>query len=322
MKRGTPEHPKTLNLAGILGIEDWGAVGILEKLWHWTAKYAPDGSLSKYSSSEIARGIGWRGDPMVLMSALIQARWIDQNPRVGIYVHDWAHHAEDSVHQMLGRNYRYFADGTIPKLTGLNVKERPEIEKKYRANPFIEPTLQNMPTNSPHVDNSAAHVPLAVALAVALPLPLPLPLKNITAPNDARSDLPEEKPLKPKKGTVQKNGYNPVALWHNAIGFYKKIQSPKMTGFETRYLTELGNLYSKQEFQAMLKAYGEDHEANGKPWRMFDEFYKLHSEWRSKARVGSPGAGSEEALAAVMANCDDSMENIYKIIGRTPPPCE
>ena len=114
-----------------------------------------------------------------------------------------------------------------------------------------------------------------------------------------------KKTKKEKKLTEseQKNGYNPVAMWIRAIGYFCKIPSPKVTGFEVKYLTELGNLYPQDEFRAMLKAYGEDHEANGKAWKLFDEFYKSHAFWRSKGRVASRSIdpGSEEALQLILA---------------------
>ena len=88
-------------------------------------------------------------------------------------------------------------------------------------------------------------------------------------------------------------------FWIRGLRVYCHVNAAKVTGFEIKYLVELGNLYPENEFRAMLKAYGEDHEANGKPWRLFDEFYKCHAHWRSKARV-SVGKTEEEMLADLL----------------------
>jgi hypothetical protein len=47
MKRGTPEHPKTAHLMAALSIPRPYAVGILELLWHFTARYAPRGDVGR-----------------------------------------------------------------------------------------------------------------------------------------------------------------------------------------------------------------------------------------------------------------------------------
>ena len=57
MKRGTPDHPKTLELADRLGLERWGAVGLLECLWHFAAHYAKRGDVGRFSDEAIARAM-------------------------------------------------------------------------------------------------------------------------------------------------------------------------------------------------------------------------------------------------------------------------
>ena len=59
MKRGTPEHPKMLLLASTLEINNYAAVGLMECLWHFTARYAPQGNIGKYTDEIIAHKIGW-----------------------------------------------------------------------------------------------------------------------------------------------------------------------------------------------------------------------------------------------------------------------
>ena len=50
MKRGTPDHPKVAKLASMIGLPiPWAlpyTVGLLEMLWHFTAKFAPRGDIA------------------------------------------------------------------------------------------------------------------------------------------------------------------------------------------------------------------------------------------------------------------------------------
>lgn len=99
MKRGTPFHPKTLDLAGRLGVERWGAVGVLESLWHFAGQYARRGDVGRHSDQSIAAGIGWTGDATQLVEALIGAGWLDRCECHRLRVHDWEQHADQAVHK-------------------------------------------------------------------------------------------------------------------------------------------------------------------------------------------------------------------------------
>jgi hypothetical protein len=147
MKRNGVEHPKTLMLADILDIPIPYAVGILESLWHWTAKFAKRGDVGKYTNKFIASGIKWPDDPDSLIDALVNASaggcsgLLDRSDGCRLLVHDWSEHCEDSIHMALARSVELFADGTMPKLTKLSGKaskkgelsERDAIMKQYEA---------------------------------------------------------------------------------------------------------------------------------------------------------------------------------------------
>jgi len=105
VKRGTPEHPKTYTLAAILGVERWGAVGILESLWHFAQKYAPKGDVGRHADDAIARGIGWQGNPATLVSALAQAGWVDRCPCHRVRIHDWPRHADQQTERSIKGQY-------------------------------------------------------------------------------------------------------------------------------------------------------------------------------------------------------------------------
>ncbi|HEV2175540.1 MAG TPA: hypothetical protein VGR71_18335, partial [Nitrospira sp.] len=118
MKRGTPRHPKVGRLAELLGIKVPTAVGILELLWHFTAEFAPQGDIGKYSDSRIeAAMLSWFRPKGKLILALIQAGWIDQDQVSRLIVHDWHDHADDSVRKRLTRHGLPFLSFTS-KVTG------------------------------------------------------------------------------------------------------------------------------------------------------------------------------------------------------------
>ena len=97
MKRGTPTHPKTLALAAALGLPRWGAVGILESLWHFGASYARRGDIGRHSDAQIAIGIGWQDDARRLVAALVDTGWLDRCSCHRLRIHDWPVHADRAV---------------------------------------------------------------------------------------------------------------------------------------------------------------------------------------------------------------------------------
>ena len=105
LKRGTPDHPKTLRLARTLGVPLPMVVGYLELLFHWTARFAPRGDVGKFSDADIEVGVGWEGAAGELVSALEAEGWIDahHDPRVRLVVHDWHEHADDAVKKVVQR---------------------------------------------------------------------------------------------------------------------------------------------------------------------------------------------------------------------------
>jgi hypothetical protein len=105
MKRGTPTHPKTHQLAQLLGVHRLTAVGTLAHLWEWSARYAPQGDIGRWSADHIARSIEWPADPELLISSLVQSSWLCKASKPHhLLIHDWKDHAEDSVKKYLKRN--------------------------------------------------------------------------------------------------------------------------------------------------------------------------------------------------------------------------
>lgn len=77
------------------------ACGLVERLWHFTARYAPRGDLGKHRPTAIARRVSWPGDPDDLLEVLQQCGLVDDDEQHGLIVHDWHEHADESVRKVL-----------------------------------------------------------------------------------------------------------------------------------------------------------------------------------------------------------------------------
>lgn len=80
------DHPKTLRLAGFLGVDVPTAIGHLHLLWWWAMRFAKDGLLEEFSEPELAHAARWQGDSRDFVEALIRSRFVDLDP---IRLHDW-----------------------------------------------------------------------------------------------------------------------------------------------------------------------------------------------------------------------------------------
>lgn len=116
-KYGALEHPKTLNLAEALNIDDYAALGIIEALSHWCLKYAPRGDVGKFSNRRIAEGIHWRRKPDELISALVQSEFLDEVSEADgrLWLHNIWEHATDYHRKTLERAGLGFCNGSGPR---------------------------------------------------------------------------------------------------------------------------------------------------------------------------------------------------------------
>jgi hypothetical protein len=153
-------------LADILGLPQYSAVGLLEMLFHFTAQYAPEGDIGRYSDKRIATGMAWHGKPGKLLGALAAAGWIDSCAETATtsaqtggtcaqprwVVHGWSEHADRSV---LARLHR---EGKSPLQSN--------HADGWKLCTFSRPTFPDLcPTVAP-----------ASARASALPEPAPVPV--------------------------------------------------------------------------------------------------------------------------------------------------
>jgi hypothetical protein len=112
------DHPKTLHLASLLGVELPTAIGHLELLWAFTGKKAPRGDVGKFPAGAIAGACYWRGDPDAFTGALVAARFLDVDPTHALLVHDWPDHAPRWVKAKLAKARQTFAAPTVSTNAG------------------------------------------------------------------------------------------------------------------------------------------------------------------------------------------------------------
>jgi hypothetical protein len=124
MYKAVPDHPKFATFKAMLKLSKAAAVGYLELIWHFAARFALGGNVGKFSDPEIEASVDWEGEPGALIAALVASRWLDRSDVHRLVVHDWSHWAEEYVHTQLARKCERFADGTIPKSGRLNQAER------------------------------------------------------------------------------------------------------------------------------------------------------------------------------------------------------
>lgn len=134
MKRDAIDHPKMELLAQLLHIEVGHANGIMERLWHWTAKHVPRGNIGQYSNQHIVTSaLRTELNANEVIQALVKARLLDEVKEHRLVVHDWPLHCEDRVHSTLAKASETFWDGTPPKLSKYAQDERPPLAKGYTA---------------------------------------------------------------------------------------------------------------------------------------------------------------------------------------------
>lgn len=159
-----------LKIAGLLGIPKAHAVGLMECLWHWAAKFCPQGDIGKWGDESIADGAGWPStDAGIFTAALLQAGWLDESAEFRLIIHDWPEHCEDSIHVALAKAVKFFADGTQPRLTRVSAKEREQISAAFEA----QREIARNRAKSRSIERSAEREIAPALPCLALPKPKP-----------------------------------------------------------------------------------------------------------------------------------------------------
>lgn len=131
--RAVVDHPKFSRLQKRLGFTKFQTLGLLEAIWHFTAKFCPAGNIGKYSDDEIESWIEWTGEPGALAEVLCQCGWLDANADHRLIVHDWSQHVDDAIHMSLARTITRFSDGSIPKMSRLSATDKERILNLFDA---------------------------------------------------------------------------------------------------------------------------------------------------------------------------------------------
>jgi len=92
MMLGCPDTIKMKKLKMRLKLPHWQCVGLLEALWLFTARNAPDGDIGRHTNEDIAACLEWADDPDQLIQTLVELRWLDEDPKHRLIVHDWSEH--------------------------------------------------------------------------------------------------------------------------------------------------------------------------------------------------------------------------------------
>lgn len=153
MKAAATRHPKTMQLARLLGITRRDAVGVLELLFTHTAEYAKRGDIGRFTDEQIAEAVDW---PVDRAGELVQALlgcgsngswgYIETDPEHRLIIHDWADHAPDHVRKALRRSGLEFVrtmSGQCPPKVGQNPPTKPSLTEPNQAKSSAAPTASD-----------------------------------------------------------------------------------------------------------------------------------------------------------------------------------
>lgn len=109
-----------------LGLPRYQAIGLLEGLWYLTATNAQDGAVGRFSDLEIAAWLEYPGDPGAMISALVDAGFLDRSETHRLVVHDWHEHAPMHIKANMAKHKKSFARGEIDPATEEGSHDRTE----------------------------------------------------------------------------------------------------------------------------------------------------------------------------------------------------
>lgn len=143
------DHPKLLDLCGILEWDQDVAIGKLHRLWWWCLDYAVDGDLQRFNDSQIALGMGVAiPQAKRVVEALVQARWLERQPY--FRVRNWWQYVgrflqikwKNNENQWKRVRVLYLEPETEPRI-------EPPLEPPEEPPQAVQPNLTNL-TNQPN----------------------------------------------------------------------------------------------------------------------------------------------------------------------------
>jgi hypothetical protein len=153
------DHPKLDLLMDLAMVTRRDAVGLLHLIWWRALTYAPDGDLSAFTDSQVARWAEWDAEPAMLLSALKLAGFMDEQRTL----HDWDDYAgrwldRKAADAARKRAARHAANGVhatspgrpaVPNLTGPN-RTGPDIDRtqpdRTGTTPLPPPPAEGAPS--------------------------------------------------------------------------------------------------------------------------------------------------------------------------------
>jgi hypothetical protein len=173
MKREATNNTKMRKLCRYLKIPLYQAVGILELLWHQTAKETPQGDIGKKSNEDIALFMEYLEDENTLINALIHSGWLEVSRTHRLIVHDWHEHADKHVKERLRRL-------ELPFLSLLQEAEgAAQVPHRFPNGDYRFPNGTHDRANGEHEDQKGQNTRLKKSpRARAQPEPEPEPVKT------------------------------------------------------------------------------------------------------------------------------------------------
>ncbi len=157
-------------------------------LWHWTAKFSPQGDIGKWTDFEIARAAGWELEPDEFVSGLVQTNLAEIRTEHRLVIHDWHDHADDSCKKWLERHGLAFVSLPVQILSE-NVRKNPDTTPSTRVQIPAENSRQN-PKKSGLAPARSAPAPAPAAFAsAAASVVAPQPLRRTPAQDNAPAKL-------------------------------------------------------------------------------------------------------------------------------------
>lgn len=142
------DNPKVINLCDLLDINEPEAIGYLTYLWWFTATYADDGNLSKFTASQIERYCQWRGEKGKLFSSFIASRFIENNQ-----IKDWYEHtgifierAKKQKERMRIQREKHYGNRTVME------------QKEETKETVISPLHNSYITDIEQINNGACNI--------------------------------------------------------------------------------------------------------------------------------------------------------------------
>jgi hypothetical protein len=154
VKRSAMGHTKLKKLQRRTGESLRACVGLMELLWHLTAREAPRGDIGRLSDEDIAIALEWEKDPEDLVEILVDCGWVDRSEKYRLLIHDWHEHADDATKVALKRKSVGFVTtegDDVPECrdmsrhvpdsrAGAKPEPKPEPKREPKPEPEIPPT--------------------------------------------------------------------------------------------------------------------------------------------------------------------------------------